>query len=75
MTDFAAIISLSTLDGTDGFRLDGVAADDLSGVWVSSAGDINGDGLDDILIGASGAVVCLHSLTKLRPVEPGHHHV
>lgn len=45
-------INLSTLDGNNGFRLDGVAAGDLSGISVSSAGDINGDGFDDLIIGA-----------------------
>ncbi len=52
---FGASINLSSLDGTNGFRLDGIDADDLSGTSVSSAGDVNGDGFDDIIIGASGA--------------------
>ncbi|XZE56749.1 hypothetical protein SH139x_002877 [Planctomycetaceae bacterium SH139] len=52
---FAAAINLSSLDGSNGFRLDGVAADDNSGVSVSSGGDVNGDGFDDLIIGASGA--------------------
>ena len=52
---FPASLDLSDLDGTNGFRLDGVAADDRSGLAVSSAGDVNGDGLADLLIGASGA--------------------
>ncbi|TVQ24564.1 MAG: hypothetical protein EA367_01535, partial [Leptolyngbya sp. DLM2.Bin15] len=37
------------------FRIDGVAAVDRSGFSVSSAGDINGDGIDDLIIGAYGA--------------------
>jgi len=49
---FAATLSLSALNGTNGFRLDGVSADDYSGKSVSGAGDINGDGIDDIIIGA-----------------------
>jgi hypothetical protein len=53
--DFAATINLSSLDGTNGFRLDGVAAYDVFGVSVSSAGDMNGDGFDDLIIGAYGA--------------------
>ena len=52
---FPASLDLSDLDGTNGFRLNGVAAGDLSGRAVSSAGDVNGDGLADLLIGASGA--------------------
>jgi len=49
---FAATLELSTLDGSDGFRLDGVDTDDFSGISVSTAGDVNGDGYDDILVGA-----------------------
>lgn len=46
---------LSTLDGASGFQLNGVAASDFSGISVSGAGDFNGDGFDDVLIGASRA--------------------
>ncbi len=47
-------INLSSLDGETGFRLDGAAALDYSGRSVSSAGDVNGDGFDDVIIGATG---------------------
>ena len=53
--DFPANLELSTLDGTTGFKLSGVAADDYSGHSVSAAGDINGDGIADLIIGAYGA--------------------
>ncbi len=46
---------LSTLDGSNGFRLDGIDVDDYSGYSVSTAGDVNGDGYADILVGAYGA--------------------
>ena len=45
-------INLSGLSGTDGFVLNGVDASDYSGRSVSGAGDINGDGVDDLIIGA-----------------------
>jgi hypothetical protein len=47
-----ASLDLATLDGTNGFRLSGVGVDDLSGFSVSSAGDVNGDGFDDLIVGA-----------------------
>ena len=51
---FPAVFDLSDLDGTNGFRLDGAKNGDLMGYSVSSAGDVNGDGYDDILIGGEG---------------------
>ena len=51
-TPFAATLALSSLNGSNGFRLDGEAVSDLSGRSVSGAGDINGDGIDDLIVGA-----------------------
>ncbi|HED54042.1 MAG TPA: hypothetical protein ENJ00_07560 [Phycisphaerales bacterium] len=51
---FPAVIELSSLDGTDGFVIKGVNFRDFCGYSVSSAGDVNGDGIDDVLIGAFG---------------------
>ena len=45
-------IELVSLNGTNGFRLNGEIDGDQSGSAVSGGGDINGDGIDDILIGA-----------------------
>ncbi|MCP4456850.1 MAG: hypothetical protein GY816_02305 [Cytophagales bacterium] len=53
--DFPTVFDLSTLDGSNGFVLNGVNTGDNSGSSVSSAGDVNGDGVDDLLIGAPGA--------------------
>ena len=53
--NFPANLELSTLDGTTGFKLSGAAAGDVSGRSVSAAGDINGDGVADLIIGAVGA--------------------
>ncbi|MDZ8225576.1 MULTISPECIES: integrin alpha [unclassified Nostoc] len=49
---FEASLNLSTLNGSNGFILNGVNINDYSGSSVSNVGDINGDGLDDLIIGA-----------------------
>jgi hypothetical protein len=48
-------LDFAELDGTNGFRLVGIDAGDQSGCWVSSAGDVNGDGFGDLIIGAFSA--------------------
>ncbi len=52
---FAAVNSLGGLSGDSGMRIDGAAFAERAGRQVSAAGDINGDGIDDIIIGADGA--------------------
>lgn len=49
---FPAVVALGDLDGSNGFRIDGVVADDFLGGSVAGAGDIDGDGFDDLIIGA-----------------------
>ena len=51
-SSFAATVELSALDGSNGFTLNGIDAQDYSGVSVSSAGDVNNDGFDDLIVGA-----------------------
>ncbi|PZU93162.1 MAG: hypothetical protein DCE90_17075 [Pseudanabaena sp.] len=41
--------NLSNLNGSNGFALNGINADDFSVISVSSAGDINNDGFDDLI--------------------------
>lgn len=49
-------IQLSSISaGIGGFVMNGEAADDLSGTSVSAAGDVNGDGLADLIVGAVAA--------------------
>jgi len=50
--DFAPELELSQLSGSKGFVMNGEAAGNQLGTSVSSAGDINGDGIDDLVLGA-----------------------
>ncbi len=52
---FVASLSLANLNGINGFMINGIAAGDRAGEQVSSAGDFNGDGIDDLLISAPNA--------------------
>ena len=49
-------ILMGTLDGSAGFKLDGEIFRDKSGNSISGAGDLNGDGFDDLVIGAASAL-------------------
>jgi len=44
--------SLGDLD-TNGFKITGEAEGDVAGLSVSAAGDVNGDGIDDVIVGAT----------------------
>jgi len=48
-------IDLLRIDDTDGIRFDGADTSDLTAFWVERAGDVNADGIDDLMIGATGA--------------------
>lgn len=43
---WAGTIDVNALDGADGFRIEGAGS-------VAEAGDINGDGIDDVIVGAA----------------------
>src|ERR1700754_2091830 len=49
---FTTPVQLSLLDGDDGFVVQGACSSSYTGHSVSTAGDVNGDGVDDLLIGA-----------------------
>ena len=51
-TSFDESVDLIALDGTDGFSMQGIDKHELSGRSVSSAGDINGDGYADVIVGS-----------------------
>ena len=50
---FPAVIEVTTLNGSSGFALYGISAYDNAGGNVTGAGDLNGDGYDDMIVGAN----------------------
>ena len=54
-TGTGAVDLNSVAAGTGGFVIIGQAAGDCSGMSINSAGDVNGDGLGDLIIGAYNA--------------------
>lgn len=54
-SSFPAEVSLATITVGDGFRVNGTVPFSLAGETTDTAGDVNGDGFDDLLLGASGA--------------------
>ncbi len=53
-TSFAATFDLAALNGNNGFTVNGEAADDMLGIYSAGpAGDVNGDGVDDLLMSAT----------------------
>ncbi|SED16571.1 gliding motility-associated C-terminal domain-containing protein [Tenacibaculum sp. MAR_2009_124] len=52
---FPPVFNVSDIDGTNGFVFLGGAAFDQSALSIDSAGDINNDGINDIIIGARSA--------------------
>jgi hypothetical protein len=51
-SNFAASVDFPDLDGSNGFSMPGVAANDILGFAVGSAGDVNHDGIADFMVGA-----------------------
>ncbi len=50
---FPAIFDLNTLDGSNGFMVPGIASNGYLGYSVNTAGDINGDNITDLVLGAA----------------------
>ncbi|HQS45825.1 MAG TPA: Ig-like domain-containing protein, partial [Xanthobacteraceae bacterium] len=48
-------IDLAALNRSQGFKINGAQPGDQSGYAVSAAGDVNGDGFADVIVGAYGA--------------------
>jgi len=55
VSGFTSPLNLSSLDGTNGLVIRGMEAEGYAGWSVAGAGDVNGDGVADMVIGASGA--------------------
>ena len=49
---FKSNFDLANLDGANGFAIAGINEEDNLGSAVNNAGDINGDGIDDLILGA-----------------------
>ncbi|MEM9568103.1 MAG: integrin alpha, partial [Cyanobacteria bacterium P01_E01_bin.34] len=55
LEQFPRVLELADLDGSNGFAITGINRGDRFGNSVSGAGDINNDGIDDLIVGAPGA--------------------
>jgi hypothetical protein len=53
-SSFPAAFNLTTLNGTNGFVVTGIPPGDTMPGLVGTAGDVNGDGKDDLVLGAPG---------------------
>jgi len=68
---FPTPFDLSSLDGTNGFIVEGVAYDERRGATIAGPGDINGDGIDDLIIGSSNFAadeIVLYGATTFPPL-------
>jgi hypothetical protein len=61
---------IGTPGNHDGFRIDGESAQGRAGTVVASAGDLNGDGVPDVLVGAPESAV--ESGTAYAVLSPSH---
>jgi len=50
--ELSSLLTVNGGDGSDGFVINGANPGDWAGRAVSAAGDVNNDGIDDILIGS-----------------------
>jgi len=53
--DIGALETVSSLNGADSLKIEGLANGDSLSATVAGAGDINDDGSDNLIVGASGA--------------------
>ncbi len=74
--DGTAVSLAEVAAGNGGFVMNGIDADDHCGVSVSGAGDVNGDGLADVIVGAfeadaGGTLYAGETYVVFSPVVPG----
>ncbi|MCX2764795.1 HYR domain-containing protein, partial [Aquimarina muelleri] len=62
-TGFPASFDITTLNGTNGFAVEGVAGSTRMGNSVEGVGDINGDSIDDLIIVSSGDTMVIYGKT------------
>ena len=74
-TGFSPQLNLAKLDGSNGFKIRGIDSSDRSGSSVSSAGDVNNDGIDDLIIGAPNAGSSSSSYRSYRNRNEGESYV
>ena len=61
MPGIPSVLDLATVNGPNGFRIVGSGYYEFAGSSVASAGDINGDGHADVIVGAPGAALSLYT--------------
>ncbi len=66
-TGFSASFNISTLNGTNGFAVEGLVGSTRMGNSVEGLGDINGDGIDDLAIVCSGTTTTMVIYGKTTP--------
>src|SRR5262249_52367292 len=57
MAGIPSVLDLTTINGSNGFAISGSGYYELAGSSVTSAGDVNGDGLAGVIVGPPGAPV------------------
>ena len=69
-TNFVAMSLAAAMAPSDGFRIIGESSSDFAGTRITPAGDINGDGLPDVVSGnKKGLSVFLHQAKKVSKAE------
>ena len=62
-TAFSDSFDINTLDGTNGFAVQGLVGSKRMGSSIEGVGDINGDGIDDLIIVYSGTSIVIYGKT------------